>query len=403
MTERSNTVSHYNKEMVSVYTNTTCNLDCKYCYTNKEKFEAQYLDIEFAKQLISDYFSRPEYNNFKPVVRFFAAGEPTMNFRAIKEIVEWTHSKYDDRFGTSLEFEIQSNGIYTKPNGEYNYELADWIAKNIDYIWISCDGTPDVQNEYRPIFKDAYKLVPAWSSSQIVEETIKYIKPRCKKMIGVRMTIINKNILRQKEMIDYFVGLGIHDIWADPLFPGVGRESIEKINLQLFAQEFLDACEYAADKYGSDPKNPEYDAVIYGSNYTCNFDEEVKHYCRACKPVPHATTDGYVTACDMAMFNEPKDGLGSHMNQLLYGKWDPSQKTINYWPDKIQMLRNRNCEKMKHCINCIAKDHCGGYCLGEVTNETHRVDGQISEKCKVVRTLFLHMRNSQRKYRYSHP
>lgn len=393
-------MSHYNKEMVSVYTNTTCNLDCRYCYTNKEYYAPQYIDIEFAKQLITDYFTRKEYAGFKPVVRYFAAGEPTLNMKAIKELTEWSRNT----FGNHLEFEIQTNGIFTKKTGEYDYELADWIAANMDYIWISCDGTPDVQNSYRPVFAKAYQTAPAMSSSEIVEKTIRYILPKCKTMLGVRMTIINANITRQQEMIDYFVGLGVHDIWADPLFPGVGREPIEKIDLMLFADEFLKACDYASQKYGKDPKNPEkYDLVIYGSNYTCNFDEEVKHYCRACKPVPHATTDGYVTACDMAMFCEDPESRGFHMNALLYGKWDPETKTVSYNEEKIKEIRDRNCEKMAACIHCRARLHCGGYCLGEVTNETGEMAGHLEHKCQVVRTLFDRMNTRQRKYRYSHP
>ena len=392
-------MSHYNKEMVSIYTNTTCNLDCRYCYTNKECYPPQFIDIEFAKQLITDYFTRSEYAGFKPVVRFFAAGEPTLNINAIKELTVWSRST----FGNSLEFEIQTNGIFTQIDGKYDYNLANWIAANMDYIWISCDGTPDVQNYYRPVYNNAYQIVPDMTSSEIVEETIRFVLPKCKKMLGVRMTIINSNITRQKEMIDYFVGLGVHDIWADPLFPGVGREPIEKIDLMLFAEEFLSACDYASKKYGVDPNNPEYDLVIYGSNYTCNFDEEVKHYCRACKPVPHATTDGYVTACDMAMFCEDRDSRGFHMNALLFGQWDPKAKVVTYNEEKIKEIRARNCDNMMACTHCRAKLHCGGYCLGEVTNETGEVTGHLEHKCQVVRMLFDRMNLRQRKYRYSHP
>lgn len=392
-------MSHYNKEMVSVYTNTTCNLDCKYCYTNKKSFEPQYLDIEFGKKLILDYFTRQEYKGFKPVVRFFAAGEPTMNFEAIKELVEYSKKE----FGSSVEFELQSNGIYICENGEYDFKKADWIAKNIDYIWISCDGTPDVQNEYRPIYIPAFNKMPSMSSSEVAEETIKYILPRCKKMIGVRMTIISMNLYRQKEMIDYFYNLGIRDIWADPLFPSVGeKEAIEEINLDEFAKEFLKACDYASS-FGVDPKNPDFDKIIYGSNYTCNFDEEVKHYCRACKPVPHATTDGYVTACDMAMFYEKEDSPSLYMNALIFGEWNAESKCIEYNEKQMNVLRARNCENMEHCQHCIAKFHCGGYCLGEVTNETGRIDGILGNKCKTVRTLYKNMNKRQRKYRYSHP
>lgn len=392
-------MSHYNKEMVSVYTNTTCNLDCKYCYTNKKSFEAQFLDLNFGKRIISDYFTREEYKGFKPVVRFFAAGEPTMNFEAIKELVEFSRKE----FGSSIEFELQSNGIYIHKDGSYDYEKADWIANNIDYIWISCDGTPDIQDEYRPLYKPIYDSQLTVKSSEVVEQTIKYILPKCKKMIGVRMTIVQKNLYRQKEMIDYFYGLGIRDIWADPLFPSVGeKKAIEDIDLDEFALEFLEACNYASS-FGVDPTNEKYDKVIYGSNYTCNFDEEVKHYCRACKPVPHATTDGYVTACDMAMFHEREDSPSVCMNSLIFGKWNSQSGYVEYNEKQMNIIRNRNCDNMMHCKQCIARLHCGGYCLGEVTNETGKLDGVLAHKCKTVRTLYLKMNERQRKYRYSHP
>ena len=193
-------MSHYNKEMVSVYTNTTCNLDCKYCYTNKKQYAVQLLDIDFAKKIITDYFTREEYKGFKPIVRFFAAGEPTLNFEAIREVVSFVKS----RFGEDVLYELQTNGIFLNRDGTYDYEKADWIATNIDFIWISCDGTPDVQNEYRPLYQNAFDGPVSLRSSDVVEKTIKYIRPICRTMIGARMTIVLKNLYRQKEMIDYF-------------------------------------------------------------------------------------------------------------------------------------------------------------------------------------------------------
>lgn len=392
-------MSHYHKEMVSLYMNTTCNLDCKYCYTNKQNYTPQFLDLGFAESLIRDYFSRQEYSGFKRVIRFFAAGEPTLNIDAVKHIVEFSRK----HVGNDVEFELQTNGILTRYDGEYDFEMAKWIAENIDYIWISCDGIPDIQNEYRPIFGGVYESPPKLLSHELVEQTIKVCLPICKKMIGVRMTIVEKNLCKQKEMIQYFYDLGIRDIWADPLFPSVGQKNaIEEIDLDLFAKEFIEACNFAAS-FGADPSNPKFDKVIYGSNYTCNFDEEIKHYCRACKPVPHATTDGYVSSCDMAMFKEAEGSISACMNKLIYGYWDASLGIIQYDLQKMQSLRDRNCDNLNHCQGCIARLHCGGYCLGEITNETGRLDGILPSKCNTVRYLYQHMNQRQRHYRYSHP
>lgn len=57
---------------------------------------------------------------------------------------------------------------------------------------------------------------------------------------------------------------------------------------------------------------------------------------------------------------------------------------------------------MEHCKNCVAKLHCGGYCLGETVNETEKLDGQNLVKCKAVRKLFEELGTCQ-PYKYLHP
>lgn len=392
-------MSHYNKEMVSFFLTTSCNLNCLYCYTNKEEYPEQAINIDFAKKLIEDYASNENFSNLKKVVRFFAAGEPTINFDAMSEIVAYAKELYGD----SCEVELQTNGIFMTKSGEFDIRLAEWVASNIDYIWISCDGTPDIQNRYRPLYLPYFEKKPFLSSSEIVEMSIKFLTSKCKKMTGTRLTILNSNIYRQKEMIDYFYSLGIRDIWADPIFASVGNTTpYEEINLDVFAEQFLLACEYASS-FGVDPNDSRYDKVIYGSNYTCNFDEITCHYCRACKPVPHATTDGFITSCDMAMFHESDGSSSAHLNSLLFGKWDNCKKRIEYDRDKMELLRERNVKNMAHCQNCEAKNSCGGYCLGEVTNETGTMYGAIPQKCRVVKKLYREMNVRQRKYRYTHP
>lgn len=265
------------------------------------------------------------------------------------------------------------------------------------------DGIPDIQNKYRPLFRPYFNKKILQTSSEAVETTLKFLSTKCKKMTGTRLTLFNSNVYRQKEMIDYFYDLGIRDIWADPIFPSVGsKTAYEEIDLSVFAEQFLLACDYASS-FGIDPNDSRYDKVIYGSNYTCNFDERTYHYCRACKPVPHATTDGYITSCDMAMFCEPKESDSVHLNALLFGKWNSCKKKIEYDQNKIEVLRKRNSVEMVHCRNCEARMGCGGYCLGEVTNETGTMYGVIPEKCKVVRKLYREMNVRQRKYRYTHP
>lgn len=369
--------SHCKKEMVSIFVTTKCNLNCDYCFTNKNQNEhkGQTISLDFAKKGIEDYFA----TDYMRHVRFFGAGEPTVEFELIKEI----HQYALEKGGEAVTFEIQTNGAFSD-------SVAIWLKKNINIIWISCDGTPDIQDMHRPFLN--LKLNNGRKTSEVIEKNIHMLcSTDSKSFVGIRSTITTENITRQIEMIDYFYGLGIRTIWVDPIFPSVGKTALEnnnEFNVMLFAEEFLKAAEYAYSK-----------GVFYGSILTCNFNDTVNKHCRACLPVPHLTTDGYVSACDMALFGKDKN----HMSPLIYGKWDEANKKIIYYSSKIDCLRNRTTENMQHCEMCTAKEHCGGYCLGEVLNETGSMFGQKKGVCQAIRYLNDNLQEQLRKYKYTHP
>jgi uncharacterized protein len=362
-------LSHVKKEMISIFVTTKCNLNCGYCFTNKNSVphKHQTIDINFAKKGIDDYF-KTEYLRH---IRFFGAGEPTTEFLLIKEICDYARNKSN----SIATFEIQTNGVF-------NDEIAHWIGTNIDVVWISCDGTPEIQDKHRPCL-DGKK------SSTIIENNIRLIKNSGDSMVGIRATITNENIFKQKDIIDYFKNLDIKNIWVDPIFPSVGEKHLkESFNTMKFAEEYLDACKYA-----------ENNNIFYGSILTCNFNDEVSQHCRACIPVPHLTTDGYVSACDMALFGADNN----HMQPLIYGHWDPKTNKIIYDNEKIRFIKSRNLKNLPKCNDCHSKHHCGGYCLGEVLNEKGSMFEQKETVCDAIRFLDKNMTESQKKYTYLHP
>lgn len=367
--------SHYKKEMISIFVTTKCNLNCDYCFTNKNQNEhkGQTISLEFVKKGIDDYFAQKYMRH----VRFFGAGEPTVEFDLLKKIHEYAL----ERGGDAVTFEIQTNGAFSDL-------VANWLKNNINIIWISCDGTPEIQDMHRPFLNKDDKR----KTSEVIEKNIRILhRGDSKAFVGIRATITLENILKQKEMIDYFYELGIRDIWVDPIFPSVGKTVLEgenEFDTMMFAKEFLKASEYAYKK-----------GVFYGSILTCNFNDLVNRHCRACLPVPHLTTDGFVSACDMALFGKDKN----HMSPLIYGEWDEINKIINYKDDKIEYIRTRTTENMQHCEMCTAKEHCGGYCLGEVLNETGNLFGRKRGVCQAIRYLDDNLDLKMRKYKYTHP
>ena len=75
--------------------------------------------------------------------------------------------------------------------------------------------------------------------------------------------------------------------------------------------------------------------------------------------------DGYVSACEMCMSGENPENLGA----FIYGKYDKANNKIVYDKKKIEVLQSRTLANMPDCQDCIAKEHCAGFCLGETLNE----------------------------------
>lgn len=361
-------MSHCKKEMISFFLTTRCNLDCIYCYANKNdnSHTCQTLDYEFAKVGIDDYYK----TGFAHHIRFFGAGEPTVELALMQKIL--TYAKKKD-FSTTAE--LQTNGCF-------NRDVALWIAENIDIVWISSDGVPDVQDYYRP-------MADGGKSSSVLKKNVEYLAKNTREMTGIRATITNTNVHSQIDMIKYFAELGIKNFWVDPIFPGIGStDTHENLDMMIFTEEFLRAVRYAY-------KN----GITYGSILTCNFDEPGEYACRACLPVPHLTTDGYVSACDMALFGND----ANHMNVFIYGKWNKKEHKIEYYQNRIMRLQSRKLSNMPHCQKCDAGKFCRGYCLGEVMNETKDLFGCKSKICGSVRRLIFELSDNEKKYNYFHP
>ncbi len=208
-------------------------------------------------------------------------------------------------------------------------------------------------------------------------------------MTGIRSTITNINVLEQFEMIKYFHELGIKYFWSDPLFPTVGStQPIDSLDLMVYAEKFIEAFEYAKSL-----------DMNYNTFLACNFDEKVEFHCQACIPAPHLTTDGFISACDMALFGNDKN----QMSNFIYGKWDKENNTIIIDSDKVKLLRSRNVNNMPGCKNCEVRYNCGGYCLGEVTNETFDLFGRKKQVCEPIKYLAKHMSKNNGCYKYLHP
>lgn len=352
-------MAHVRKEMISFFVTTKCNLNCSYCYTNKGLHAGETISLRFALAGLRDYFRTSSSRH----IRFFGAGEPTLEITLIKSILTTAKEIAHEFGGHGVTSEIQTNGVFGRP-------IAEWLAKTLDIIWVSSDGLPTTHDKYRV-------TASGKPTSRSVERSVRYLSSHSRGVVGIRATITQENVSSQIELLEYFRDLGARAVWSDPVFPAVGQtDVVDGLDPLMYAREFVKAAEWARSE-----------GLFYGSILTCNFDEDSRQHCRACIPVPHLTSDGFVSACDMALFGD----IPAPMSTFIYGHWNPVVGRIEYDQERIATIRSRVVENMPGCQGCPAKLRCGGFCLGEVTNESGSLFGQKPRTCAAIRYLWEHL------------
>lgn len=340
---------------ITIFVSGDCNLNCIYCYSNNFRCN-KHIDLEFAKKGMDDFFTK---NNSKQL-RLFGVGEATMAFECMQEIV--SYAKY--LVGNSLEVELQSNGYFSDI-------VADWIEENIDILWLSCDGPPDIQDSYRPTQNGEI-------SSKTVIGNIKRFSLSKSCNLGVRSTVTSETNSRQTEIVEYFASLGVKHICADPIFLPVGYpysgnnfpNHLLISDPENYVNHFLEAHNFAR-KLG----------ISYNSILTVNLGINSAYGCRGCYTNPHLTIDGIVTCCDMAF------SKNTPLKEMVLGKYLPDRGIIQYDSEKINRVLNRRIENLSHCDSCKWKLECSGGCFGEALNEGRDIFAIKKFSCQATRYL----------------
>lgn len=351
-------MAHYNKQFITCLMTSTCNLRCKYCITSSMERNDINIDIEFVRVVMEEYFNRTR--NYK--VRFYSVGEPTQNIQGIKKVYEIAQ----ELSGGSAYFEILTNGVFDD-------QTADWIGSHIHRVWVSYDGPRDVCDQIR--------VTPEGEgSSEMIMHTINKLKEMTS--VGIGLTISQFNLHRQVEVIEEIHDLGINCVISKACLDPVGKDldDIYSVDIMDYAKEFVKAWRRGREL-----------GVHYTNDLVFNFDGHSSFYCRANGPHPHLTVDGYISSCDRAFFgNTP-------IQDLIYGKWDSKNKTVVYYPDRIEKLQNRRVENMEDCKDCEIRYQCCGHCLGTVYQYTGDMYKALTPYCPAIKYLYSEMKKDMKK------
>ncbi|MBM3296554.1 MAG: radical SAM protein [Candidatus Aminicenantes bacterium] len=351
-------MGHIRKQMITLMTSARCNLACVYC--SQRSFPAlapgdETIDIAFAEAGMRDFFA----SNPSRAIRFFGAGEPTLAFEVMKEV----RDRARRLAGDALRVELQSNGLFSP-------EVADWVERHVDILWLSYDGPPEIQDRNRPTRGGG-------RSSGVVGENLRRFADSDRMQAGIRATVAPSDFPRIVEIVEHFHDLGLRRACLAPVYSSTANVRGERsLGLLEFARHFVRADE-AARRMG----------MSLSTHLIVNFDEPVTGYCRACTPCPHLTTDGWVSCCDETPLGP--DYLPGILQDLIYGRWEPEAKSIRYFPEALARIRARNTDNLRRggCSGCDLIANCSGGCLPKNMFMTGDLFTPYPEWCEAVRYL----------------
>lgn len=127
----------YPKHEICIVITHACNLRCKYCYYDKNN-DHTHPDVELLKSRVAEEIGNLDGARAVEVV--FHGGEPFLEWDAMREIAEWTWSRYP-----AVVFRATTNGtVLTEA-------MKDWLRahRNSFLVTLSLDGLKSVHDRQR--------------------------------------------------------------------------------------------------------------------------------------------------------------------------------------------------------------------------------------------------------------
>lgn len=335
---------------ITLITTTDCNLTCRYCSVRAGE-KKDFMSTSLAKRSINEII-KPETKKIKVI---FFGGEPTLNFKCIKDTVS-----YVKKIGIPHEFVISTNGVISD-------KIIDFLCKNDFTIQVSADGIPPVQDYQRP-------LPNGMPTSDILKKTInKFVEKNAR--FKIRETVTNINVGKMAESVGYYKQLGVKYIFFEPLISAgraIKHKRIKCPKPQKFIKEFDKALNQA-----------EKEGIQIGNSLLINLLHPSTHYCGAALgETLTITPQGTVTACTAI-----QDDCNNLSKIMITGEYNQKIDKFEYYPKRIQHLCKHNVENIKKCSNCFAKYICSGGCIIRNLVKSGALERTNEEYCEIRRGL----------------
>ena len=331
-----------------------CNLRCEYCiysgeYRNRTHSEKQ-MPFNVAKKAI-DYYVNHSRDNESLSIGFYG-GEPCMNFKLIKQCVEYVKKNVE---GRTVAYHMTTNATLL------DEEKIRFFKEHDFSILVSLDGPKEIHDKHRKF------VFSRQGSYDVVLEKIKYIKEKypdyCKQRISFNMVIDTENNF---SIINEFVknndivsDLRYQANYIDPKNTDVERKTnpiyIEEIYYEKF-KLFLELLGKIPKGHVSPLLNNyenEIRELLYDNDNSLilNLPQEC-HHSGPCIPGNtrlFVNADGVYYPCERVSENTQEAIIGNINNGINI---NAVHRVLNYEQEAKTLCYT--CWAYRHCDQCIA-------------------------------------------------
>ena len=308
----------------------SCNLACSYCYAKATSQKFAPMNRKIAKGAIDLVIENAKtHKNKTAEFRFLGGGEPTLEWNLIVWATHYIRFRADEA-GVRYWIRLITNGVLI------NDVKAQWIAKNIHYVTLSCDILPDLQlNRSFPNGKNSHKTVMRTA----------HLLTKYGVACHFRTTISFAASDRLQEMVEYtHKYTNVKTIRFEPMAE-IGRASDTDMNKPA-QQAFVDAF-IAAYELGKK----------YGIFVTCKMMSNIsRRSTRFCNIEFSITSEGNVAGCHRY---SRENNAGFSFYHI--GKWNGDHFIFDI--SKINSLRRIDTRAFPQCQHCFARWSCASGCL----------------------------------------
>ena len=333
-----------------------CNLRCKYCFADEGEYHGRraLMSEEVGKAAL-DFLVKNSGGRKNLEVDFFG-GEPLMNWKVVKKLVEYGRS-IEKEYDKNFRFTLTTNGTLL------NDEILKFVNKEMGNIVLSIDGRKEVNDSMRP------RAGGQGCYDDIVPKYQKVAESRHQLRYFVRGTFTHAN-LDFSEDVKHLAELGFKQISVEPVVASPEDwYAFKDEDIPIICEEYDKLAKYYIEKHKEGK----------GFNFFhFNIDLEGG-------PCVAKRLSGCGSGCEYLGVTPWGDLYPCHQfvgneDFIMGNVFDGITR-----PDIRDMFKKSNVYSRPECQKCFARYYCSGGCAANAYNFNGDINATYKHGCELQR------------------